>query len=172
MKVDNFTEILSDIEFQMNINHMLDNSINIFKSLNNGNNNVVIGGSLSLAIHGLNLHTIPKDVDMIIYSPSKQQIEILKVLSIFSEKNPVTNTYQRRSFKIKVNDIYIDIIVEHKKTIPNNLLILKHNNCEFKIQSIKNVFQARKEYVEHNQNIRVKDYISTIKLKELNFNIQ
>ena len=85
--------------------------------------------------------------------------------------NPVKNKYIRRSYKIEYNKILVDILVEHKKDTPKDLLLYENERIYYKIQSVENVFEARSSYNCGKGTIRAKDHISTIKMKELNFNI-
>jgi len=144
------------------------NKIKYIYNLLNSNNNVIIGGSYSLLLHGLITHEKPNDIDLIIYSPTHEQKKYLEFLSLMTISTPKKTEYERRSYKIKIDDILVDILVSEEK-LPDNLLSITKYDTTFKIQDIKGVFKARQAY--NKVKIRRKDVIASSKLKELNFNI-
>lgn len=135
----------------------------------NINDNVVVGGTFSLLLHDLNLKDKPRDIDLIIYNPTKEQIEILNFYKIFTINNPVKDKYQRRSYKIKIKDIQVDILLEYHYELPKDLLLFKFKDHYFKIQNIDNVFNAKRLY--NRNEIRRKDLIQSNYIKQNNFNI-
>jgi len=142
----------------------------LYEKLNQNANNVLIGGSLALQLHGLNLDKKPEDIDLVIYKPTPHQEEILDLISLIVPNPTSRDKYTRRSYKINLGSITLDILVEKHVNIPENLLYYKYQDSIFiKIQSIEKVMEARRSYNE--LTLRKKDVVSSQKLKELNFNI-
>ena len=145
--------------------------------------NVVIGGIEALRIHGLTVRE-SNDLDVIIYQPNLRQKQVINNLSIFEQDKPKNNnqgTYQR-SFKFKKNDLFIDILFEEDKPMPEDLLLYRYKLVHpikiFSIQSIQNVIDAKRNY--HNdfhtsegikQYSRIKDMKDFQDLKNHNFNL-
>ena len=142
---------------------------NLLKILTeSNNNNIVIGGSAALLFHGLNLDKQPEDFDIIIYNPTQLQYEKLETFELFTLQNQVPSS-TRRSYKMRINDVLVDILIEKNLSLPENLLKIEVENRLYFIQSINNIIAARKTYC--NPLPRLKDLVSCIKLKEKNFNL-
>lgn len=142
---------------------------NLLKILTeSNNNNIVIGGSAALLFHGLSLDKQPEDFDIIIYSPTLFQYEKLKTFELFTLPNQVPSS-SRKSYKMRINDVLVDILIEKKLSLPENLLKIEVENHLYFVQSINNIIAARKTYC--NPLPRLKDLVSCTKLKEKNFNL-
>ena len=133
----------------------------------NEDDNLVLGGSYALMLHGLNLKRLPDDVDIIIYRPTPKQIEFLESISDFNNLNELGSDYPTCVYKLKTSkknvDYTLDILLE-TKTAPDNLLIFEKNNIKVKIQEISNIIEAKSSYG------RTKDFEDMLSLKNLNFN--
>lgn len=149
-----------------NYSTYFDSILDIYNVLNL-NDNLVIGGTFSLILHDLKVNVEPGDIDLIIYNPTKEQIKILDFYKVFCEKNPI-DKYQRRSYKMKINNIQLDILIENKE-VSKELLYFKYKDIYFKVQDINNVFNAKQSY-NYNE-IRRKDLIQSNFMKQNNFNI-
>lgn len=131
-----------------------------------GNNNIVIGGTTALKLHGLILNKEPEDIDVIVYKPTKDQLKLIDVLKLFDDEICESIEYGRRSIKLNIDNALLNIVIEWHDSKPSNLLSFKMDYLKLDIQSVENVFKAQRSY-----NKRKKDLESSIKLKELNFNI-
>ena len=135
----------------------------------NNINNLVIGGTKALELHGIITPEPPDDIDIIVYNPTKSQLDMLSAYSLIDEDTNTISTveYGRRSIKIVGSFMKLNFIISHDK-LPTDLLSsnILFNNLPMKVQSISNIFKAQKSY-----NNRTKDLIRSIKLKELNFNV-
>ena len=158
---------------------------NILSRLNNeGDNNLVLGGTHAMILHGLKTPRIPGDMDIIIYSPTEKQLETLEVLrDLMVDKEELFNEYNRISFKFekKIDNVVhtevytLDILLEFMP-FPENLLIyeseiddtkvrVEESSIRVRVQSIENIIKAKSIYG------RVKDLTDFINLKNLNFNL-
>lgn len=148
--------------------------------------NIVIGGTVALAAHGLNLDRKPGDLDLVIYSPSEEQYKYLELLSVFALGKQSRDMCIRglRSIKFKRAGEILNILIE-KDTFPeSNLLYTKCYKKEggfmyLQMQSISKVIEAKNSYrinphsvgLTGNRYARVKDYYDCQQLKNLNFNV-
>lgn len=143
--------------------------------------NLVLGGSHALKLHGLEFHREPSDVDLIIYRPTVTQAKFLELVQRNNGqkgdflKNP---DYRVRVTKFKSpNGRYsLDIIISEEET-PKNLLSLNLLDIDFKIQSVENIVKAKASYLHKvdgrgsSKFISQKDAIDLQNLKSLNFNL-
>lgn len=127
--------------------------------LNKGNN-LVLGGSCALSLHGLNTSRVPEDVDIILYKPNPSQIKLLELLSDFSE---IEESYGK-VFKFKKEGYTLDILINIEPE-PKNLLFYINGEIKIKVQNVSNIVKAKASYK------RKKDFLDLISLKNLNFNV-
>ena len=131
----------------------------------NKEENLVLGGSTALNLHGINTNKMPEDLDVIIYLPTGGQLNFLKSIEDFSDFEQDTGYEQVYKFK-KVKDdctFTLDILIE-QCPLPENLLLFKSESVLFKIQDINNIIAAKSSYG------REKDLKDLLHLKNLNFN--
>jgi hypothetical protein len=159
-------------------------------------NNMVIAGTLALKLHGLNFSRESGDLDIVLYQPTKKQIDILTILSTFQVENPFkpideySNNDQnkllekgiQKTIKFMKNGLYIDFILEYNKPFPFvDLLQYKYvtkdlNIHYFNIQNILLNIMAKNSYILENGRDqlsiyrREKDMKDLIILKNENFN--
>ncbi len=159
----------------------------IIKQLNGIEDNLVIGGSNALKIHGLNISRKCEDLDLIIYNPSERQKKILEGLKFFDiiKDRPIKaieypEGVLPKAIKLNGGHYYMDIIIENK-TVPEDLLLLKFNDIYFKIQNIQLTIDAKNSYKWERQGgeeislikySRSKDMRDLIDLKNMNFNFE
>lgn len=127
--------------------------------------NVVIGGSVALQFHGFSV--APNDIDLIIYSPSERQKELLKILAVACKDNPFPYD-TRRSYNIPASENGapdIDLLVE--EGYPKTGIRINYGNTWVKIQTIPQIVDAWRRY-EHEGVLRNKDYN---KMKSLLYSI-
>lgn len=134
--------------------------------LNEGNN-LVLGGSNALMLHGLNLERSPEDVDIIMYNPTPKQldyIESIKHLNTLDEKSDygVTNVLKLRARR-GLTTYTLDILTVFE-LLPEHLLVYEKENVKIKVQDIATVIEAKGNYG------RLKDVKDLLALKNLNFN--
>lgn len=147
--------------------------------------NVVIGGTNALLQHGLKISRTPSDLDLIIYQPTEEQLQILKTISVFDLiKNRPELQYGdlQKAIKIEKDGLFLDIITELGPT-PQNLLYYRYGYGDkfLQIQSIENVIKAKVSYKfermsdSRDKNLtkymRSKDLEDLLDLKNSNFNI-
>lgn len=128
--------------------------------------NVVLGGSVALKKHGLKLPFPPGDFDIIVYSPSKKQLEFIHDNFLDdSEYDEIEDEDNKcRSFnQCDKSGKSINILIEYNKKVPDNLLFDSEFNLP--VNSIENIIEAKISYS------RSKDNEQIIQLKELNFPI-
>tara|TARA_R110000772_G_C13310332_1_gene440569 strand:- start:6670 stop:7140 length:471 start_codon:yes stop_codon:yes gene_type:complete len=137
----------------------------ILSKLNNSKN-LVIGGTHALYLHGINLGKDPDDLDIIIYKPTKEQLEILAILREVSEGDCADSSHGNRSLKLKKNGKCLDILLEDKASMPEGLLqyVNETGTITGNVQSVQGVIDAKASYG------RSKDHLDMIKWKNLNFN--
>lgn len=137
--------------------------------------NIVIGGSAALILHGLNLPRGCSDIDLIIYSPTKEQLDVIKILGIETSLNDSFGYAGKRVSKLSRDGIKIDIIVAETTPVPENLSFIMLNFSLLKIQSVQGVIDAKNSYSQERESqlyIRGKDLIDLIELKNNNFNLK
>lgn len=132
-------------------------------------NNVILGGKWALKLHGLNVGSLEKsDIDLIVYNPSREQLELLDVLRIampYKNQHLKISKYARRSFSIYCKLTILDFLVDRSPQ-PENLLTFKFSkSLTLPIQSIDKIIDARKTYG------RPKDFKNSQFIKNNNFNI-
>lgn len=113
-----------------------------------GRHNMVIGGMSALRVHGLSVRETP-DLDIVIYSPSDEQIDILKEIvedeTGGSIKDPEDN--RRRSYKLTRDGLTIDFLLEFNVPPPDKLLEMSCFLCGFwRVQRIDTIIEAKKRY--------------------------
>lgn len=156
--------------------------MNVFRSvltsLMSGRNNVIIGGSAALVLHGLDIGRELMDVDIIIYKPTAEQDTLLNLLMNFdyikAEHSP------RRAMKLKKDGFFIDIIMERNsdQPMPTDFLLIEISGIAYKIQSVKKVVEAKCSYTLEGRSqeptlyTRRKDVFDLQLLKNLNFNFE
>jgi hypothetical protein len=116
--------------------------------------NILIGGTSALTLHGLNLSRPVEDLDIVIYSPTesqKEQLANLKWLSIEEDGYPTDNLKISKGHKI------INILLEKDEKMPTNLLSYKG----IPIQSISGVIEAKRSYSARPKDMA--DYIDLAK---------
>jgi hypothetical protein len=125
--------------------------------------NVKIGGSLLLKVHGLNFRK-SDDIDVIIYKPNDKQKERLKILKEFRITNHPSDYFDSDNFKIEKNDLIMNIMSVDEEPSEYSLKY-KFKNRYFNVVGIDEIIAAKKSYS------RKKDLTDFINLKNLNFNI-
>lgn len=132
----------------------------------NKEENLVLGGSTALKLHGLNIKKNPEDLDVILFSPTMEQFNFLKNIEDFSEFDQNDGYEQVYKFKKIVDNqtFTLDILIEHT-AVPQNLLLLKRGSMLIKIQDIDITIEAKSSYR------REKDLKDLLDLKNLNFNL-
>lgn len=139
------------------------NFYGILSSIND--DNVVLGGTNALLLHGLKMSREPNDLDIIIYRPNSEQVA--KIHNYAKANSGVDNRISEDDAviydSIKVTDIkgnVINFIFESREK-RKNLLLWKGINVE----SIEGVINAKSGY---NREKDVKDFED---LKKSNFNL-
>jgi len=127
--------------------------------------NVVISGATAIKAHGLILNREPSDLDVAVYQPTDEQLEII----LKGEKAMTAGPYpEQRVFKFYHDGQSMDIVVEYEETPPGLLYHAHYYGDEvlfFKIQSIENCVAAKRMYN------REKDWRDFQDLKNSNFNM-
>ena len=141
--------------------------IDLYTMLLNGSDNIVLGGSAALVLHGIALPEQPADVDFIIYTPTKEQKQMLKLLSLLCKPN-YNSEYCRRSYKMEVEGKLVDFLIEDKE-MPRDLLVHVYYGTFIRVNSIGNIFNAKRGYVTGG-TVRRKDYTQSEFIK-MQFNL-
>lgn len=140
-------------------------------------NNVVLGGSMALQLHGINIGREPHDLDIILYKPTQDQI---KYVSGLEGREEIGKQYSPYS---KVNEVERhSLIVIVRKSIKMNILSnsedLKHHYLMYKghkVQSVDRIVEAKASYTYQTETkasyIRMKDIIDLQYIKNNNFNL-
>lgn len=135
--------------------------------LNKGNN-LVLGGSCSMVLHGLVTKDLPGDVDIIIYKPTKEQDRVLDSLRDFNTMDNGEGYFSNTVYKFKKTNNGVtrtlDVLIQ-EEPLPNNLLWYINGKVRIRIQDIYTIIAAKAGYG------RTKDYKDLLNLKNLNFNI-
>lgn len=129
----------------------------------NLDNNLVLGGSNALMLHGIQTKKTPEDVDIVIYQATDRQLDFLETLQEFSTLGSSGKVFK---FKISRNneDYTLDILLEDGP-LPSNLLYYIKGNIKVRIQDVFAIIKAKADYK------RNKDLIDLLDLKNLNFNL-
>ena len=132
----------------------------------NKEDNLVLGGSTALKLHGLNTKRNPEDLDVVLFSPTMEQYNFLKSIEDFSDFEQDEGYEQVYKFKKVMNNrtFTLDILIE-QSAVPKNLLLLKMGNLLVKVQDIDNTIAAKCSYA------REKDLKDLLDFKNLNFNL-
>lgn len=162
--------------------HTIRRQLSTFSNLldNIYESNVVIGGTNALLIHGLVMSRQPGDLDLVIFNPTEKQKTVLKYMKPLCDAGE--SGYNgadelRKSYKFTINDMVINILIENTN-VSSDLLIFKFDGRDYKVQSIKEVIDAKRSYHIKNKNpdnlihyVRDKDVRDFIDLKNSNFNL-
>jgi hypothetical protein len=143
--------------------------------------NLVLGGSNALKLHGLDLGREPSDIDLIIYRPTVEQQRFLELTQKTngqrkSEFDNPEYKFRVTKFKSPKGNFNLDVIVSEEE-IPQNLLSIDILENRFKIQSVSNIIKAKTGYFHKvdgrgsNKFIAQKDARDLQNLKILNFNL-
>ncbi len=128
-------------------------------------NNVRLGGSLVLKLHGLNFSRRSDDLDVIITNPTKEQKEYLSALKFFDVYNDEDRYPDQTNFKFKKDGMYLNIlVVDNYKDQPFYLQYM-FDDKYYSVVGINEVIKAKKQYK------RKKDIEDFLLLKNENFNI-
>jgi hypothetical protein len=105
--------------------------------------NIVIGGTFALLLHGLNYRDAT-DLDLIIYNPSIKQKNGLKQLTDTSTVNAYGN--EVRSYKIEHRSYILNFVI-CVDPMPESLLTV-HTEAfgHMKVQSIREVLKFKRRY--------------------------
>ncbi len=144
-------------------------------------NNIIIGGTHALKLHGLILPRPPQDLDLVIYNPTPEQLEYIQSIRIFhiGKYNREHSITTCKSFVFKKQKMLLNVILEHGSTQPQCELLYNYGGQHFEIQSIENVLAAKNSYrlepvrtsITGMRYVRAKDVADCIAMKNLNFNI-
>ena len=143
--------------------------------------NLVLGGSNALELHGLEIGREANDVDLIIYRPTTEQTAFLDMtrqvngqkIKLDPSDYPVRVTKFIRNLDKKYS---LDVIVSNEE-MPKDLLSYDFLEGKLKIQSIHNIVKAKSGYLHKVDNrgscwyISEKDSKDLQQLKNLNFNL-
>lgn len=147
-------------------------------------NNIVIGGSHALQLHGLSLGREPDDLDVIIYRPRSHQLNYLSTRGAgfeahrnYPEKddiNIVKDPSDIRSYKRKANGLTLNVLLDDRP-VPTDVLLYDYDrrNIHLKINNIRTIIEAKSNYVfgEDGCYMRRKDAEHLTLLKNHNFNL-
>lgn len=144
--------------------------------------NVAIGGWHSLALHGLNMSRQTKDLDIVIFSPTKEQIAALESVKFFKvvrkDDNPDHNypIAQCDSVQFCKGGLTVDFLLEPNKPTPEDLLTYTYNGVSYKVQSVQGTIDAKNSFTRKGDDgvpvPRLKDVLDFLDLKQSNFNLK
>ena len=173
--------------------------IALFHTSDTGNN-VVIGGSNAILLHGLILGREVSDLDVIIYKPSSTQLKMLSVLESKSENlletlkkllptfgscaaapsvkaksnKPLEPSLTKRSIKYVHNGLTINFLIEDVSP-DDNYLSFAYSGHSYLIQGVAKIVDAKASYgLGHSGKkpyCRAKDVNDLALLKNHNFNM-
>jgi hypothetical protein len=126
-------------------------------------NNVRLGGSMILKLHGLNFSRPSGDLDVIITNPTEEQKQYLKHLSFFDQND--TSYPNEMNYKFKKQNLCLNILLVENFEEKIENVFYKHKDKYYNIVPIKEIINAKKRYN------RSKDIIDFLLLKNENFNI-
>ena len=151
------------------MNKFLDKALSVFapeiKALKAGETagerNVIIGGSVALMLHGLQIGREPGDLDLVIYTPTDRQMIVLSDSRTFKNAE---ESGEYGGYKCAKEGRVLNVLIEVNKPVPSGLLGGMFTGYSHLIQSIDNVMAAKTRYA------RPKDFYDLQQLKNLNFN--
>jgi hypothetical protein len=134
----------------------------IIGDLNKDNtNNIKLGGTLVLKLHGLNFSRKVGDLDIIIYNATPKQQDYIKALSNFRVDS---NYGSQTNIKIKKHDLFLNILLVDVPIVHENVHYI-WNDKIYEIVSISEIIKAKSSYK------RLKDVEDLLMLKNENFNL-
>lgn len=149
-----------------NIKRIIESAATHIGTMHQGN--LVIGGMHALRLHGLVMHREPSDLDIVVYQPTKEQLQYLAALCDRAEVKEDDENY--RSYKVESNGFVVDFLLETGENMPSNLLGFSHLGFQFFVQSVEGVISAKRCY--NNADFqREKDITDCESLKANNFNL-
>jgi hypothetical protein len=143
------------------LNKYLDKFSRIIGDLSDKNDNVRLGGTLVLKLHGLNFSRPVGDLDVIIVNPTASQRLYLKNLEFFQCDESYSGQH---NFKFKKDNLYLNILLAEIPNLKMEPVFYKHKDVYYKIISINEIIDAKRKYK------RTKDLQDFLLLKNENFN--
>lgn len=137
-----------------------------------GTENIAIGGSFALMLHGLEIGHEPEDLDLIIFKPTDEQYEFIANKCESNANYQTVDGGQARSWKLKRKGMTLNIIFAFDVDVPENPLFYVFGKM-YRVNPIADIIKAKLQYTEghEKQNLRRKDMMHLQMLKNLNFNI-
>jgi hypothetical protein len=148
----------------------LDNYLNTFQVIlddlldTSSKNNVRLGGSLILKLHGLNFSRSVGDLDIIVTNPTEKQKDYLKALKFFNIVDDI-GYVNETNIKLKKNGYFLNILVVEPHNESITPMFYCYKDKYYGVVSIAEIINAKKRYS------RSKDIKDFILLKNENFNI-
>lgn len=134
----------------------------IIDDLNKDNtNNIKLGGTLVLKLHGLNFSRKIGDLDIVVYNATQKQRDYIKALSNFRVDS---NYGSQVNIKIKKHDLFLNILLADIPITHENVYY-EWGSKRYEIVSISEIIKAKASYK------RVKDMEDLLMLKNENFNL-
>jgi len=129
-----------------------------------GHDNIRIGGSVALDMHGLKLPNPPEDVDIIIYQPSSEQMSIIQALHNLNVYKFNDSEYIETLDKIVIGlehggkkvDILIDTV---NRASEYNVSVFTLSGQEVGIQPVFDIIKAKKDMGRQKDIDQIKSII-------------
>lgn len=174
---------LQVVKKEISVDEYLETFAGILKNIDG--DNVVIGGTHALKLHGIKMSRPAADLDIILFQPSQHQLQFLDSIRMFNvlADTSFTNRHHKDSeypiekvklmkFKQKMKyypneELALDIIQTHLP-LPGGLLLHLfepyNTNREFKklyrVNSVSNIIEAKMNYTFEKKNEEgLKQYI-------------
>lgn len=101
----------------------------------------VITGSVAFKLLGLT-NICPSDLDVVLVTPTKETIDILKRLQIDDKPNP-NYPDSDNQFRVKYDDLNVDFFIQH---IEEPVIIVADDGALFSVSKPMKIIRAKKKY--------------------------
>lgn len=165
------------------IDENLKKTINTFWKEINGlciSDRVMIAGSYSLHLHGLNLGDyLPKDLDLVVFNPSERQEDLLEKFEMTLDYG-IGGENDAVSYKLDRDDLVLNVIVARGLLMRTGLLSYLYSGnpahaLVFRVANVGEVVAYKTSYYYKSSGAgiaytRRKDVLHLQELKNFNFN--
>lgn len=140
--------------------------------------NVVLGGSMILVLHGINIGRECEDLDVVLYQPTPGQLEYIVQLQAVEETSGEHSPISKDGKEIERHSLVSIVRESLKMNILSNSGDMNTRYLRYRgyqTQSIDKIVEAKASYTYESQTkgkyIRAKDALDLQYIKNNNFNI-
>lgn len=160
---------------------MIDNYLNTFSDILSElkkDDNIVLGGSMAMILHGINIGRDPRDLDIVLYQPTSRQVDYTNTLHNTEVVGQKHSPFSKDGEEVVRTSLEIVIRNGMHLNILSNSVQLRERYLYYKgyrIQPIDMIVEAKASYTYKSKTkgnyIRKKDIEDLQYIKNNNFNI-